>query len=99
MKPKINKIIELWIGEDEKMEVCNEKGDMCCSPENNAINQTLQDLRNKIPELTDKIAEEVVGEIEKIKHYELGNQRIFETPEYRELVFKIFEDFTNLIKK
>ena len=75
MKDNLNKIIEEWIWEDilsglERNFLGLESlpdGDWRINGnEVKAYNKALQDLRNKIPDVTDKIVDMVVEEIEKI---------------------------------
>ena len=61
MKTKIQSILTNAIGEDKQ------KGTTGMSPDEIlGYNQALQDLRNKIPNLTDKIVEEVGNQMIKV---------------------------------
>jgi hypothetical protein len=96
MHSKINKIIEEWIGEDEVKPVHSGNSMIEASLVNmtNEHNRTLQDLRNKSPQLTEEIVRVVVGEIkEPIR--KLSRMR----PMTESDCEKDYEEFINLLKK
>jgi hypothetical protein len=89
MKDKINKIIESWIGVDKEV-------DLGANLHNIGYNQALSDLRSRIPELTDKIVEEEVGEIDGMTIISSDDKQFgLHTDGYNNAI----EDIINLIKK
>ena len=82
MKTNINKAIEEWIGVDIELKecgICNScESVMQCEyvSQNLAINQSLADLRSRIPELEEKIKAEYKNIFDNIIHDNEGCREI-----------------------